>query len=134
MLKMVKQSAILAKVPVKNELDESRLNFFMNTGTSDKFRVRHQTSLYHRRSLILRTTTCLSCVCVCIINQVRMAVLNQYPGDLIIIRPGTWYAVQTAVCPLPSSQCINPCSCTALSAAFYLAINRLTALQWTGHS
>ncbi|ELR17689.1 uncharacterized protein ACA1_064760 [Acanthamoeba castellanii str. Neff] len=37
MLKMVKQSAIMAKVPVKNELDELRLNFFMNTSTSDKF-------------------------------------------------------------------------------------------------
>ncbi|ELR21679.1 uncharacterized protein ACA1_231260 [Acanthamoeba castellanii str. Neff] len=36
---MVKQSAVQAKVPIKNELNESQLNFFMNSSTSDKFQI-----------------------------------------------------------------------------------------------
>jgi hypothetical protein len=42
---MVKQSAVQSKVPIKNELNESQLNFFMNSSTSDKFQVHNLTNI-----------------------------------------------------------------------------------------
>jgi hypothetical protein len=53
---MVKQSAVQAKVPIKNELNKSQLNFFMNSSTSDKFQV-HNLSTLHCAQLVVNLSS-----------------------------------------------------------------------------
>jgi hypothetical protein len=104
MIKMVKQSAVLAKVPVKNKLDESRLNFFMSNGTSNKFHVWHQTSPLAPFFLELSAIMCLClaarCTWLSSTSILGTSSSTQAPGMLFRLQHVAFHliALHTRVC------------------------------------